>query len=74
MITKKTFCTFWILVLFLSVQQSIAIAQYNPIIVAGKSKITGVIKNLTPFTRDSIFVHIAVPNPISGETVKYKVS
>jgi thiol-disulfide isomerase/thioredoxin len=47
-------------------------AQYPPTIVAGKSKITGVIKNLTPFTRDSIFVHLTVPNPISGETIKYK--
>lgn len=72
MITKKIFCTFWILVLFLSVKQYVAIAQSTPIIVAGKSKITGVIKSLTPSTRDSIFVNIAVPNPISGETVKYK--
>ncbi len=70
----KSSCTSWIfiLIIFLSVQQSVAMAQYPPTIVAGKSKITGVIKNLTPFTRDSIFVHLTVPNPISGETIKYK--
>jgi thiol-disulfide isomerase/thioredoxin len=42
-----------------------------PTIKAGISKITGTIKSPNHTNKDSIFVTIGVPHPISGEYVKY---
>lgn len=44
----------------------------TPIIVAGTAKLTGRIISPNTTNKDSIFVNITVPNPISGEFVKYK--
>jgi thiol-disulfide isomerase/thioredoxin len=41
-------------------------------IVAGKAKITGSITSPNATSKDSIFVNVSVPHPISGETVPYK--
>ncbi|KQC01816.1 TlpA disulfide reductase family protein [Pedobacter sp. Hv1] len=53
-------------------KQSVPMVADIPTIVAGTAKLTGRIISPNKTGKDSIFVNITVPNPISGEFVKYK--
>lgn len=68
---KNLLCLFSLLFL-LSCKQSVSTATYTPTIVAGTSKITGRITSPNDTNKDSIYVKIFVPHPISGEQVQYK--
>ena len=61
-----------ILLFSLSCIQSAGKLTYDPKIVAGSAKIIGVISAPNNANKDSIYVHIFVPHPITGEVVKYK--
>ncbi len=72
------FCLLSLLFL-LSCKQSVSKVTDTPAIeagsskiTAGTSKITGRITSPNDTNKDSIFVNVFVPHPISGETVQYK--
>lgn len=60
------------LLFLLSCKQSISEIVDTPKIVSATTKLTGRITIPDGVNKDSVFVKITVPNPISGEFVKYK--
>ncbi|MES2653234.1 MAG: TlpA disulfide reductase family protein [Bacteroidota bacterium] len=60
------------LLLLLSSKQSVNTVIDTPAIKAGTAKITGRILSPNSTNKDSNFVNIYVPHPISGENVQYK--
>lgn len=73
--TKKVqlllFCIFCF-VFSLQAQQLRSKTTATTVIKAGTSKLTGSIKSPNVSNKDSLYVHLLVPNPISGEFVRYK--
>jgi thiol-disulfide isomerase/thioredoxin len=65
------FCILSLLFLF-SCKQSVSKVKDTTTIEAGTSKITGRITSPNDTNKDSIYVTISVPHPISGETVQRK--
>ena len=61
------------LLFLLTAQPTFGIQIDTPTIVAGTAKLTGRITIPKGIKKDSIFVKITVPHPISGEFVKYAV-
>lgn len=62
------------LLFFLSCKSVFYTVENTPTIIAGTSKIAGRIITPNDINKDSIFVDISVPHPISGELVRYEVA
>ncbi|WP_113653408.1 TlpA family protein disulfide reductase [Pedobacter namyangjuensis] len=62
------------LLLFLLPSKGSGAMFNNPSIKAGTARITGSIIRANEKTKDSVFINITVPHPISGEYVKSKVA
>ncbi|NRF38030.1 TlpA disulfide reductase family protein [Pedobacter foliorum] len=71
-IIKLTLLCICGLLFFLSCKPFDAIVIGTPIIKAGTAKITGRITSKNDVNKDSIYVNIFVPHPITGEVVQYK--
>src|SRR5690606_8369677 len=71
-ITKKLKLLFLCSFLFVLCKPATAMDINTPTIVAGTGKITGRLITPDGINKDSIFVNITVPHPISGDLARYE--
>ncbi|MGM9476842.1 TlpA family protein disulfide reductase [Pedobacter sp. GSP4] len=71
-ITKSNLCYIYSLLFLLIYKQAVGMVVAEPFVKAGTAKLTGSIKSLSGSSKDSIFINVTIPHPISGEYAKYK--